>query len=854
MPLVPGTLLGPYEILALIGAGGMGEVYKARDTRLNRMVAVKVSHERFSDRFEREARSIASLNHPHICSLYDIGPDYLVMEYVDGKPLGPITETRKLLDLAVQVADGMAAAHAAGLVHRDLKPDNILVTRDGRAKILDFGLARQTVDATTDNTCTLTSPGMIVGTVRYMSPEQARGLELDGRSDQFSLGLILYEMTGAGRAFDRETAAETMAAIIREDAKPLPDTVPAPLRWTIARCLAKDPGERYGTTRDLYLELRTLRDRLSDSTTASVAAAPARRRLPVAAVGALMGMVALAAGWLYLRSKPEPATDVRYTPFATSGCNERSPAWSLDGRTLAYVCDVGGVGQVFTRAVDSPVAAQITNGKDPVFAPFWSADGSRIYFQQGPSSYVISATGGAPQLLVKDAVSGSLSADGQRLAFFRPTNGGVWLARADGSEPAQYRGKGLPQRFRGGMLRFSPDGKELAVLALPDSNSGSTLELWIIPLDGADPSKVAGGLSMYLTAQLCWSGGNRSLLLPRTTGETSPISEARHLYELDRRTGRQRALTAGPLDESQPAVSPDGKRVAVRIMSVNSDVWEFDAQTGKGRPVLSGSRQESGAEWAPSGREFGYIGEVEGRIQIWFRAESGPPRPLSLSGPPPGEIRWITFSPDGNRVGLDTYGAPHRAMVVAAAGGVPVALDPSNKDSHGTSFSPDGNWIVFTRYVAVKNGPQGFVSKISSSGTGQPIDLASTGASPGLPARWSPAGDWIGYISTASEGRAELRLVTPDGKKQRTLLENPYLAWCFDATGSRIYGVRRGDDKQWVLWAVDVGSGVERKISQLAVDPQFQVNHVSLHPDGKRLLASIQKESSDIWMIDGITK
>ncbi len=208
MPLAAGTLLGPYEIVSLIGTGGMGEVYKAHDTRLNRTVAVKVSNQRFSDRFEREARSIASLNHPHICSLYDVGPDYLVMEHIDGEPLRAVRELRKLLDLAVQIADGMAAAHATGLVHRDLKPDNIFITRDGRAKILDFGLARQTAAATTAEAITqsisLTNPGTILGTVPYMSPEQARGLDLDARSDQFSFGLILYEMTSGHPPFQRQ--------------------------------------------------------------------------------------------------------------------------------------------------------------------------------------------------------------------------------------------------------------------------------------------------------------------------------------------------------------------------------------------------------------------------------------------------------------------------------------------------------------------------------------------------------------------------------------------------------------------------------------------------------------------------
>jgi eukaryotic-like serine/threonine-protein kinase len=277
--------LGPYEIVAPAGAGGMGEVYRARDTRLDRIVAIKISHERFSARFEREARVAATLNHPNICHIYDVGPNYLVMEFVEGSPLAAVDSARKLLDLAVQIADGMSAAHTAGIIHRDLKPDNILVTRDGRVKILDFGLAKATEsgganDAST-STIPITDPGTAVGTVAYMSPEQARGnANLTPQSDQFSFGLILYELAAGKRAFERESRAETMTAIIREDPEPLPGRVPAPLRWIIERLLSKDPAERYDSTRDLYRELRQWRERLSETSSAEAVFAPkpTRRR------------------------------------------------------------------------------------------------------------------------------------------------------------------------------------------------------------------------------------------------------------------------------------------------------------------------------------------------------------------------------------------------------------------------------------------------------------------------------------------------------------------------------------------------------------------------------------------------
>jgi serine/threonine protein kinase len=281
MSLPPGTRFGPYEIVAPIGAGGMGEVYRARDQRLDRTVAIKVSAAAFSDRFEREARTVAAVSHPNICQLHDVGPDYLVMEYVEGAPVGHIESPRKLLDVAAQIADGMAAAHAAGLVHRDLKPDNIFVTPDGRVKILDFGLAKPFAPpdgADVTRPVDLTDPGTTLGTVAYMSPEQARGVAaLSPQSDQFSFGLVLYEMVTGRRAFSRPSSAETMTAIIREDAEPLPPSVPAPLRWVVERCLAKDPAERYESTRDLYRELKLARDRVSEISGPQAPAPPANR-------------------------------------------------------------------------------------------------------------------------------------------------------------------------------------------------------------------------------------------------------------------------------------------------------------------------------------------------------------------------------------------------------------------------------------------------------------------------------------------------------------------------------------------------------------------------------------------------
>src|SRR5262245_24324045 len=265
MPLNSGTRLGPYEILAPLGAGGMGEVYRARDTRLNRDVALKILPAEVANdpmrgqRFELEARAVAALNHPNIVAVYDVGEGYIVGELVDGQPLrGAKLGLRKTIDVAIQIASGLVAAHEAGIVHRDLKPDNIVLTRDGRPKILDFGLAKVQAKhaATADvSITTLTEAGVVLGTPGYMSPEQARGLTTDHRSDIFSFGVILYELLAGRRAFPGETSAEAITAILKQEPPELPGTVPVALRHVVAHCLEKDAGERFQSARDLRFSL-----------------------------------------------------------------------------------------------------------------------------------------------------------------------------------------------------------------------------------------------------------------------------------------------------------------------------------------------------------------------------------------------------------------------------------------------------------------------------------------------------------------------------------------------------------------------------------------------------------------------
>src|SRR6267142_3417971 len=386
MALTSGSQLGPYEIQSPLGAGGMGEVYSATQNSLGRQVAIKVlasasalDPERLR-RFEQEARAASALNHPNIISIYDVGRDkstsYIAMELVDGKTLRALLEAgplgiKKALQIATQIADGLAKAHAAGIVHRDLKPENVMVSRDGFVKILDFGLAKllpaldnssETMTAVTPGT----HPGMVMGTAGYMSPEQARGGEVDYRSDLFSFGSMLYEMVVGKQAFKGASTAQTLTAIIEDDPQPVAEAnpkTPTPLRWIIERCLAKEPDDRYASTRDLARDLRSIRDHLSEATTsAQIPHAPAGSQRPKWLIPALLFVGAMILGgvlvfWLRPQVAPSSVT-LRYLTF--SG-NDFGPSISPDGQTVAFVSGRDGTLRIWLKQLESGSETALTS-------------------------------------------------------------------------------------------------------------------------------------------------------------------------------------------------------------------------------------------------------------------------------------------------------------------------------------------------------------------------------------------------------------------------------------------------------------------------------------------------------------
>jgi eukaryotic-like serine/threonine-protein kinase len=499
MPLSAGDKLGPHEILGPIGAGGMGEVYKARDMRLNRLVAIKVARQRFSERFEHEARAVAALNHPHICQLYDVGtlPDgagYLVMELVEGAPIKGPLPLDKTVEYATQILDALDAAHQKGIVHRDLKPDNILVTKQG-IKLLDFGLAKQDSSALkeTDPTLTeLTQEGHIVGTPQYMSPEQLQGKDADARSDLFSFGCVLYQALTGKRPFEGGNPASVMAAILEREPAPLATALP--LERIVKRCLAKDPDQRFQTARDLKAALTWALESTRD---AAVPDKPRRAgwfRAVWTAAGALAVAGIALLLWREFSSRPGAA----WAGVLLGGPDVAlAPRISPDGHTLAFLAMERGITQVAVMKPDTGSWTIHTHKRNagPATELNWSADGNRIYFDRQAEIplgiFSVPALGGEEQPVLEDGEQPEPLPDGSLLVVRLSAERELQVYRF---WPESGRLQGFPVKVMSAFahVRVFPDGRHAVILGICSARASwvcLTYMFWISPAAKSAGSK-----------------------------------------------------------------------------------------------------------------------------------------------------------------------------------------------------------------------------------------------------------------------------------------------------------------------------------------------------------------------------
>jgi eukaryotic-like serine/threonine-protein kinase len=866
MSLSRGARLGPYEIIEAIGAGGMGEVYKARDTRLDRIVAIKVSSEAFSERFEREARAAAALNHPNICQLYDVGPNYLVMEFIEGAPVAPVDSSRKLLDIAVQIADGLAGAHSAGIVHRDLKPDNIFMTRDGRVKILDFGLAKIVASeaASADATRTVTNAGTTMGTIPYMSPEQARGqTDLTSQSDQFSFGLVLYELASGKRAFSRDSAAEVMTAIIREEVEPLPASVPVQLRWIIERLLAKDPADRYDSTRDLYRELRQIRERLTQTTsgvqTASAAAAPRRAIFPKpVTIAATLG-VALVAGVVGWMIRPNASIqDYRFTPMEVSWEKPSAATWSPDGQAFAYVAGADGDRHVFIRYLNSPTPVMLTRGSDLWWVAGWSPDGKRVIARdknpQGddPSYALFSVPvfGGDPVMIMPLKTRyPQVSADGKTLVAvgYGDRKLAVYTASPVGSPLKQY----TPAPFEttsylnDPLAAFAPDGRWITLLV--DVVGGR--QAWKLPYPpgSGTPERILKNLnSLEGTPRWSWFADGRGGLISST-------NQGQHLWFAGPRAGIKRPLMIGTPSESegQPALSPDGKKLLYVQTRFDYMIMSTSLADGAVKRVISSGMHAAMPAWARNRPEFVYSSFRGGSSALWLRGE-GWDRPIVTEQlfPQGTTDGFITpaLSPNADRVVYSRIDKDQhiQSWISSVSGGPPVRLTSANNVFEmGGSWSPDGAKIVYWSFAERRPA----LMVVNTNGEATPVMLREhvEGTLP----TWSPDGQWIAYEDESDAWS----IISADGKTVRSFGEPKTIQMTFSPDSRLLYGIREETDR-CVLYSIDIATAKEKMIGEFSLDfePRSGTNpgiQVSVAPDGKSILFPARRESSSLWMLEG---
>jgi serine/threonine protein kinase len=686
-----GQTLGHYRIDSKLGEGGMGVVYRAFDTHLDRAVAIKVlrpdvtaSPER-KRRFVQEAKSASALNHPNIIHIYDIdtaklpdGPtDFIAMEYVPGKTLGQCIgknglSLRDAFKYGIQIADALARAHAAGIVHRDLKPANIIVADDGRVKLLDFGLAKLTERIDDDPegaTATMTAQegppteeGAIVGTVAYMSPEQAEGRKVDGRSDIFSFGSVLYEMVTGRRAFEGATKLATLSAILHKEPKAASEIAPAvpmELEKVIARCLRKDPERRAQGIADIKLALEELKEqsesgKLSGQATAVRPLARPPRRLVAITAGVFALLVAAAglAWWLRKRPASAPARSewVQITNLPDSAVQ---PALSPDGRMLTFIRGPSSFitsGQVYVKMLPSGEPVQLTHDDVLKLSPAFSPDGSRIAYTvaligQLWDTWAVPVLGGEPRLWLPNA-SGLVWMDKSRLLFSEIKDQRLHMAIVAAEQSrAGSRDLYVPPHERGMAHRSypSPDGKWMLVVEM--NERGAMVRCRLAPLDGSSPGQQVGPPGGACTFA-AWSPDGEWMYF------SSDFSGAFHTWRQRFPDGQPEQITSGPTEEEGLAMAPDGRSFITAVGLAQSSIWLHD---GGGDRQISLEGYAFAPKFTPDGKRLLYLVRKGAASELWVaELDSGRSEPLlpgfAVALLAQGSLPTYDISPDGRQV------------------------------------------------------------------------------------------------------------------------------------------------------------------------------------------------------------
>jgi len=893
MALAAGTKLGPYEIVASLGAGGMGEVYRAKDPRLGREVAVKVLPTYFCRdpdrlrRFEQEARTAGALNHPNIVAVYDVGTHegspYLVTELLEGATLrerlsGGAVFPRKTVEYAAQIAHGLAAAHEKGIVHRDLKPENIFICRDGRTKILDFGLAKLTAPEAGDATVTgldlmdQTGTGVVLGTAGYMSPEQVRGEKADERSDIFSFGAVLYEALSGQRAFAGASSADRTSAILKDDPPDLRAAgrnVPVALDRIARHCLEKDPERRFQSASDLAFHLETA---LSDSESSAAMAVRKKRTLPIgwliaglAILGAL-GATLWNRGQLQLDQKH--VSFLRLTDFAGV---EESPAFSPDGRSVAFVSDSTGSRQIWIRLLAGGPPLQITHDTGEHLEPRWSQDSAAVIYYTPPPEgdaqgalWEVSGLGGAPRRLISSMSGADVSHDGKRLTFFRLNGKQMELVTSDrnGSNANVVMQAAVSFSYR--QPRWSPNDRSIAYL---HSRENWADDVYVAPSAGGSPRQITQDNT--LMSGLAWLPDGSRLLYSSARGSTVLYLPTMHLWTISAAGKDLQQLTFGEAGDENPDVDHD-RRILVSRRHMQFDIWKFPIDGDPAENVRRAVRithqtgQVQTPTVSPDDRKIAYLSDNGGHGNLWV---------MDLAS---GETHQITYEQaSGTIMGVPVW-SPDGAFITFATNrpselGRGIGYWLIHPDGSGlhlavsegawATWSGDSKWLYYAESSPVRDTGSFRLMKSPVEGGAAVLVRSDNARGPAV----AVDGSALYYIVPLQNLNGlldyELRVARPEDGPSKLLAR---------ISGERVpiwqglHPVISRDGKWLVaplddalgtnIWVVSTVDGKLRRITDFGLRRTFIARRVSWSSDGKWLFAAVGEGDSDIVQMDGLLK
>ncbi|HXV59804.1 MAG TPA: protein kinase [Vicinamibacteria bacterium] len=870
-----GQMLSNYKVLSELSRGGMGIVYRALDVKLKREVAIKVlpphlmANQERKRRFIREAQAAAALEHPHIGVIYEIDDvgdlTFIVMELIQGEKLSDLLSRERLgakrsLRLITEIAEGLSRAHERGIVHRDVKPGNVMITKDGHAKIIDFGLAKLVEPSGARDTAAFTAtaartdPGVVVGTVSYMSPEQARGEAVDHRSDIFSLGILLYEMLTGKLPFRGPSGAETLNAIINTPAPPIEASVEYPprLQRILDRCLAKRPEERYAHMAPLVSDLRAAEwDARRPSDRFRIVPRSIRLTAAIVAVAVVVGIGVTA----YLsRDRPRPELSQPVQVTLALGV-EDYPAWSPDGRFLAYASSESGVFRggnwdIEIAQLGSGAPLNRTRDYDGVDSyPSWSPDGSQIAFHSGRDGggvFLMSPLGGTPRRIVPPERSQHAefssapcwSRHGTELAFIDHTELEV-LTLATGA----FRRFSLPgssaTRYD---PSWSPDEKLIAYVAA-QNRTATVTQLWVLRLADGEALPLTDGKSKVWSPG--WSLDGRSMYFVSDRGGAMDLWQLAVAPD-GRPRGEPRALTVG-VGMRRAALSADGTRLAYSDGGRIANLWrvpifEDRAATWSDAEQLTFDQSLiTFVEVSPDGRRLAFNSRRAGNTDLWvLPAGGGEMQQLTTDPSPDWSPSW---SPDGKQIAFYSLRSGTRHLwVLPVAGGEARQLTNSDFEDYSPRWSPDGSSIVF---FSLRSGNMDiWVIPAEGGEARQFTDDPHGDFSP----QWSPDGQRLVWVSTRDSEVPKLWRIAVDGGVAERLTRGPAWYPIYSQDGSHVYFTGYGE-RAGNLWEVPAEGGPERPVTDLR-GKRGSLGSESLTTDGEHLYFAWEEDIGDIWVMD----